>query len=68
MSFFVEELAGITWPKQQWLQLFPDLLEAPMLAQDVRRVDVTGDVDKVNDTTGNSFSNSVVCKHGVSLV
>ena len=39
-----------------------------MLAQDVRRVDVTWDVDKVNDTTGNCLSNSVVCKHGVSLV
>ena len=64
MSRFVEELTGITWPKQQWLQLFPDLLEAPM----VRSVDVTWDVDKVNDTTGNCFSNSVVCKHGVSLV
>ena len=31
-----------------------------MLAQDVRRVDATWDVDKVNDTTGNL--------HGVSLV
>ena len=39
-----------------------------MLAQDVRRVDATWDVDKVNDTTGDCFSYSVVCKHGVSLV
>ena len=68
MSLFVEELMGITWPKQQWLQLFPDLLKAPMLAQDVSRVDVTGDVDKVDDTTGDCFSNSVVCQHGVSFV
>ena len=39
-----------------------------MLAQDVSRVDVAMDVDKVDDTIGNCFSNPVVCKHGVSLV
>ena len=44
------------------------LLEAPMLAQDVSRVAVTMDVDKVDDTTGDCFSNLVVCKHGVTLV
>ena len=39
-----------------------------MLAQDVRRVDITWDVDKVNDTTGDCFSYLVVCQHVVSLV
>ena len=39
-----------------------------MLAQDVSRVDVTMDVDKVADTSGNCFSTPVVCKHGVSFV
>ena len=46
-------------PEQDWLQLFPDIAICPVLAEDVSRVDLSGDVVEGDHVRSNRFSRAV---------
>ena len=55
-----EEVLCVAFPKQKRLQLFPDLAVPPMLAEDVGRVDLSGDVVEGDHTRCHGFAGALV--------
>ena len=55
-------------PEEQWLERISHICTTKVLAKDVRRVLLTGDVQKLQDLGGDSFMDSVVVECGATLV
>ena len=67
-SFFVEEVRCVTLPEQEWLQDRPHLRVPPVLAEDVRRIDLTPDVLEVHCIGCNRLTGHVIRQSMVALL
>ena len=64
----LEQPSRISLPEQEWLELLPDLLVSPMLTENVSWVNLTRDMEELDHSTFNSFTNMMVGEHCMPLV
>ena len=68
ISFVLQQIQGITLPKQQCLQLRPSLLISPMLTKHVSKVDSSGNMNEPEGLGGNRLQDCMPRQRNMPLV
>ena len=63
-----EQFLRISLPELEWLELLPDLLVSPMLTKNFSWVNFTRDMEELDHSTCDGFTDAMIGEHCMSLV